>query len=55
MLQNKRYKPLYKLKKNDYKAWAYGLKKAGYATDKKYAEKLINIIEELGLHKYDRI
>ena len=55
MLQNKRYKPLYKLKKNDYKAWAYGLKKAGYATDKKYAEKLINIIEELGLHEYDRI
>ncbi len=54
MLQNKRYRPLYKLKKTDYKAWAHGLKKAGYATDKRYAEKLINIIEELELDQYDR-
>ncbi len=37
----------------DYKSWAYGLKKAGYATDKTYAQKLIRIIENLHLHQYD--
>ena len=52
LLNNSRYK---KLKKygNDYKKWAFGLKKAGYATDKRYAEKLIMIIEALRLDKYD--
>ncbi|MDX1940252.1 MAG: glucosaminidase domain-containing protein [Saprospiraceae bacterium] len=39
---------------NHYKNWAYGLKKAGYATDPRYAEKLIQIIEFLDLDKYDR-
>lgn len=45
-----------KLKKHgrDYRAWAYGLKSAGYATDRTYAEKLIGIIERYDLHKYDR-
>ena len=42
-------------KKSDYKAWAHGLKKAGYATDKDYAEKLIYIIEEMELYQYDDI
>ena len=52
LLNNSRYKKLKKFG-NDYKSWAYGLKKAGYATDKKYAEKLILIIEALGLDEYD--
>ncbi len=37
----------------DYKKWAKGLKKAGYATDKKYDKKLIGIIELYGLDQYD--
>jgi flagellum-specific peptidoglycan hydrolase FlgJ len=45
-----------KLKRHgkDYRAWAYGLKSVGYATDRTYAEKLIGIIERYDLHKYDR-
>ncbi len=54
MLDGKRYRHLKKLDKRDYKNWAYGLKKAGYATDKRYAEKLIHIIQELKLHQYDQ-
>ncbi|MEM1319130.1 MAG: glucosaminidase domain-containing protein [Bacteroidota bacterium] len=54
MLNGKRYKHLKKLDVKDYKGWAHGLKKAGYATDKRYAEKLIHIIEELQLHQYDQ-
>ncbi|MGK0364047.1 MAG: flagellum-specific peptidoglycan hydrolase FlgJ [Saprospiraceae bacterium] len=53
LLQAKRYRPLYKLDKNDYKGWAHGLKKSGYATDKKYAYKIIQLIEDLGLDAYD--
>lgn len=48
-----RYKPLFELKPTDYKGWAKGLKKAGYATDPKYAEKLIKIIEDYKLYQYD--
>lgn len=51
---NKRYSSLFKLRRTDYKNWAKGLKKAGYATDKTYAEKLIRLIDELDLHKYDK-
>lgn len=47
------YKPLFSLPKNDYKAWARGLKKAGYATDVKYPDKLIGIIERYQLQQYD--
>ena len=47
------YKPLFSLQKNDYKAWARGLKKSGYATDVKYPEKLIGIIERYQLQQYD--
>lgn len=54
LLQADRYRNLYKLDKKDYKGWAMGLKKAGYATDKYYGEKLINLIEDLNLQKYDR-
>lgn len=53
LLQNKRYVWLKKYPITDYKNWAHGLKKSGYATDKRYAPKLIKIIEELGLDKID--
>lgn len=48
-----RYKFLFDLEPTDYKAWAYGLKKAGYATNPEYAERLIKIIEENKLYVYD--
>ncbi|HKX86544.1 MAG TPA: glucosaminidase domain-containing protein [Flavobacterium sp.] len=47
------YAPLFKLSKNDYKGWAYGLKKSGYATDPKYPNKLIGLIERYQLQRYD--
>lgn len=52
-LQKDRYKHLLKLEKTDYKNWAVGLKRAGYATDPNYAKKLIRLIESLELGKYD--
>jgi flagellum-specific peptidoglycan hydrolase FlgJ len=48
-----RYSPLFKLNKTDYKAWAKGLKTAGYATDTLYPTKLIGLIERYQLYKYD--
>ncbi|WP_414000273.1 glucosaminidase domain-containing protein [Flavobacterium sp. W1B] len=48
-----RYASLFSLSKEDYKAWATGLRKAGYATDPKYPEKLISYIERYGLDQYD--
>lgn len=48
-----RYAKLFKLKKDDYKGWSRGLKKAGYATDPKYPKKLIALIERYELYKYD--
>lgn len=48
-----RYAFLFDLKLTDYKAWARGLKKAGYATDPSYANRLITIIEDNDLYKYD--
>ncbi|MGK0389834.1 MAG: flagellum-specific peptidoglycan hydrolase FlgJ [Maribacter sp.] len=53
LLKKDRYKKLFSFNKNDYKSWAFELKKAGYATDKKYPEKLIEIIEKYNLHLYD--
>ena len=49
-----RYASLFKLKITDYKGWARGLKKAGYATNPRYAEQLISIIELYDLHQYDK-
>lgn len=49
-----RYKFLFDYRVTDYKAWAHGLKKAGYATDPAYPKKLIKLIEEYDLHQYDR-
>lgn len=48
-----RYKSLFALASTDYKGWAKGLKKAGYATDPNYASKLIETIEDYELYKYD--
>lgn len=48
-----RYEFLFDLNPTDYKGWAKGLRKAGYATDPKYPQKLIYLIEKHGLHKYD--
>lgn len=54
-LQNgRRYAFLFELPATDYKAWAHGLQKAGYATNPKYAEHLIRIIEENKLYVYDQ-
>jgi len=47
------YQPLFQLPKDDYKQWAKGLKAAGYATDPKYPEKLIGIIERYQLNRFD--
>ncbi|MFV0553230.1 MAG: glucosaminidase domain-containing protein [Mangrovibacterium sp.] len=52
---NPRYSSLFQLDADDYKGWAHGLKKAGYATDPQYAHKLIKIIEEFELHQYDKM
>ncbi len=49
---NQRYAGLFKLDIMDYKAWAHGLRKAGYATNPKYAVKLIKFIEEYELNEY---
>jgi LysM repeat protein len=48
-----RYASLFDLKTTDYKGWARGLKKAGYATAPNYADALIKIIEDFELYKYD--
>jgi flagellum-specific peptidoglycan hydrolase FlgJ len=48
-----RYASLFNIEKGDYKAWAQGLRTAGYATDPKYPEKLINYIERYNLYQYD--
>lgn len=50
---NVRYQPLFKYAVTDYKNWSEGLKDCGYATDEKYADKLIGIIENYGLWIYD--
>lgn len=49
-----RYSSLFSIDPTDYKAWARGLKKAGYATDPRYDELLIRKIEEYRLYDYDR-
>lgn len=48
-----RYQDLFKLKSTDYRAWAKGLQTAHYASSKKYAQSLINLIDYYGLHFYD--
>lgn len=53
-LLRKRYAALFELDKDDYKGWARGLKSAGYATNPRYADLLISLIERYELYRYDR-
>ncbi len=53
LFNRSRYGFLFDYKVTDYKSWAKGLKKAGYATDPKYPKKLISLIERYELYKYD--
>jgi flagellum-specific peptidoglycan hydrolase FlgJ len=53
LLCMERYSHLRKLKRTEYKKWAYGLKKAGYATAPHYAQSLIKVIETYKLYQYD--
>jgi len=53
LVENSRYKFLFLLSSTDYKAWAKGLKKAGYATDPNYPQKLIDLIELYNLYEFD--
>ncbi|MCD4770417.1 MAG: LysM peptidoglycan-binding domain-containing protein, partial [Bacteroidales bacterium] len=55
LVDGSRYDFLFSLKRDDYKGWARGLKKAGYATNPKYASMLINTIEENRLYLYDKM
>ncbi|MCB7482448.1 glucosaminidase domain-containing protein [Christiangramia sediminis] len=48
-----RYAELFELDSDDYKGWAKGLRKAGYATDRRYPDKLIDLIERYELYKFD--
>lgn len=54
-LQKERYQFLYAYETTDYKAWAKGLKKAGYATNPKYPDLLIDLIEQNELWKFDKL
>ncbi|MCF0236680.1 MAG: glucosaminidase domain-containing protein [Bacteroidaceae bacterium] len=49
-----RYSSLFNLAPTDYKGWAYGLKAAGYATNPRYGDILVELIERYNLHHYDR-
>ncbi|MDO4756218.1 MAG: glucosaminidase domain-containing protein [Parabacteroides sp.] len=53
LTQRDRYKSLFKLKITNYKGWAKGLQKCGYATSKSYANRLIKLIEDYDLYRYD--
>ncbi len=53
LVENQRYGDLFMLRPTDYKSWAKGLKKAGYATNPHYANQLIDIIEDYELYLYD--
>ncbi|MFD2161468.1 glucosaminidase domain-containing protein [Paradesertivirga mongoliensis] len=53
-LKRARYTSLFQLDRNDYRGWAHGLKQAGYATNPKYAQLLIDLIERYQLDQYDR-
>lgn len=52
-LKRKRYAALFELDKNDYRGWAVGLKSAGYATNPKYADLLISLVERYNLSRFD--
>ncbi len=50
---NARYRSLFSLKETDYKGWAHGLKRCGYATNPNYAPMLIGVIERYNLQQFD--
>ena len=52
-LKRKRYSSLFDLSADDYKGWAKGLKSCGYATDPRYSDKLVSLIEIYELYMYD--
>ncbi|WP_055448069.1 glucosaminidase domain-containing protein [Lacinutrix mariniflava] len=51
--ERSRYAGLFALGKGDYESWAKGLRAAGYATDRKYPQKLISLIERYQLYRFD--
>ncbi|MCL3854104.1 MULTISPECIES: glucosaminidase domain-containing protein [Parabacteroides] len=53
LAERPRYASLFRLNIKDYKGWAKGLQKCGYATDRAYANKLIKVIEDYELYRYD--
>lgn len=53
-LKQARYSVLFKLSPKDYKGWARGLKRCGYATNPRYASQLVDMIERYGLDRYDK-
>ena len=55
LLEHDRYKALFDLEPGDYQGWARGLRRAGYATDPGYATKLINLIEDFQLYRFDEL
>jgi flagellum-specific peptidoglycan hydrolase FlgJ len=55
LTQRGRYAFLFDYNIKNYKKWAYGLRKAGYATDRKYPSKLLKIIEDYQLYEFDNI
>jgi flagellum-specific peptidoglycan hydrolase FlgJ len=55
LTKRKRYAFLFNYGTRDYKKWAKGLKKAGYATDRKYPNKLIKIIDDYKLYEFDKV
>ena len=55
LTQRGRYAFLFDYNIKNYKKWAYGLRKAGYATDRKYPSKLLKIIEDYHLYEFDNI
>ena len=55
LTQRKRYAFLFNYNIKNYKKWAYGLRKAGYATDKKYPAKLLKIIKDYKLYEFDKV
>ena len=54
LVGRKRYSKLFLLKLTDYKGWAKGLRAAGYATDPRYPQKLISLIERYKLYNFDK-
>ena len=54
LFQRSRYRFLFDYDMDDYRSWAKGLKKAGYATDRRYPNKLIKLIKDFNLDQYDK-